>query len=356
VPLAIPISPREHRNRRLKSVRHKAVSLREMRRALERDAAELTAEDFQLLDDHRPRRRGDCRDNGLRPCPFVGCRHHLFLDGVDAAGALVVAHPDVEPWELDHTCALDLVEGRIDGLPLGKCRKQLGDDGPASSFTLEIAAPLLNLTRERVRQVEIETLAELAALRALPRPEGLDPEADEVDYGEEKGVSDLANLQVIMNATGATGIVVHAPWKTEGPQVNLRCSSCGKTDSFWFQGLGTAEVRLLAVLACMRLSSCCQKPITARLEELPAKMHRRRLDREAALERRIVEALREAGAAGMSQRQLRRAVRGDAALIGQVAKRLAASSKSPVRRTALVRGGPERFFCTVPEPVKPAAT
>ena len=44
-----------------------------------------------------------------RPCPFVGCRYHLYLD-VEPDGALRLNFPDVEPDELRWSCALDLAD------------------------------------------------------------------------------------------------------------------------------------------------------------------------------------------------------------------------------------------------------
>ena len=78
----------------------------------------------------RPKTRGECGD---RPCPWVSCKHHLYLD-VTAIGSLILNFPDIEPWELSETCALDVAE--MDGL------------------TLEEVGDLMNITRERVRQLE----------------------------------------------------------------------------------------------------------------------------------------------------------------------------------------------------------
>jgi hypothetical protein len=83
----------------------------------------------------RPKRRVDCA-KGLRPCPFVGCRFHLFLEVTDA-GSVQFNHPGVELEELVDTCALDVA-----------------DRSPGDGVTLEAVAELLNLTRERVRQIE----------------------------------------------------------------------------------------------------------------------------------------------------------------------------------------------------------
>ena len=91
--------------------------------------------------DPEPRRlppsRDDCRD-GIRPCPYVTCRHNLFLD-VTKGGGIRFPRPDLEPGELSESCVLDVV----------------GREGP---LTLEAIGDLLGLTRERVRQIEEDAL------------------------------------------------------------------------------------------------------------------------------------------------------------------------------------------------------
>ncbi len=84
------------------------------------------------MEHHRPRSREDCRD-GPRPCPFVGCRYHLYLDVKPGSRAIKLNFPDRPPWEIPFTCALDIAEHG---------RQTLADVGAA-----------INLTRERVRQV-----------------------------------------------------------------------------------------------------------------------------------------------------------------------------------------------------------
>ncbi len=81
----------------------------------------------------RPKVRGDCAD-ASRPCPFVSCRYHLYLDVNEETGSIKFNFPQLEPWELKETCALDVADR--DGI------------------TLEKVAELLALTRERVRQIE----------------------------------------------------------------------------------------------------------------------------------------------------------------------------------------------------------
>ena len=62
----------------------------------------------------RPRTRAECAD-APRPCPWVACKHHLYLDINPRTGSIKINFPDLEPWELPHTCALDVAEqGRAD--------------------------------------------------------------------------------------------------------------------------------------------------------------------------------------------------------------------------------------------------
>jgi hypothetical protein len=86
---------------------------------------------LEVLPD-RPKTRADCID-GPRPCPWVGCRHHLYLDVSPATGAIKQNHPG-EPDEMAETCSLDVA-----------------DQG---GITLDQIGQLVGLTRERVRQIE----------------------------------------------------------------------------------------------------------------------------------------------------------------------------------------------------------
>lgn len=96
-------------------------------------------EDLSILEETpRPRTRGECPTE--RPCPWVSCKYHLYVD-MTAAGNLKLNFPDLEPWELEQSCALDVADG--------------------GSTTLEEVGRLTNLTRERVRQIEARALARL---------------------------------------------------------------------------------------------------------------------------------------------------------------------------------------------------
>ena len=81
----------------------------------------------------RPACRAECADVP-RPCPFVSCRHNLYLDVNETTGTIKFNHPDIEPDEMGQSCALDVA-----------------DEG---GITLEEAALVLGLTRERIRQLE----------------------------------------------------------------------------------------------------------------------------------------------------------------------------------------------------------
>lgn len=111
------------------------------------DAESLTDAERAELERIRPRTRGDCAC-GIRPCPWVGCRYHLYVDAGKAA-ELKVNHAHLEPWELQELCALDVAGyggltehevgeilgvsgkrvGQIERGALIKLRTALGDGG-----------------------------------------------------------------------------------------------------------------------------------------------------------------------------------------------------------------------------------
>ncbi len=88
----------------------------------------------------RPSARGECA-NVARPCPYVSCKYHLYIDVNPRTGSIKVNFPDREVWELEHSCALDVAE--------------------QGGITLEEVGEILNLTRERIRQVEVRGLLKL---------------------------------------------------------------------------------------------------------------------------------------------------------------------------------------------------
>jgi hypothetical protein len=89
----------------------------------------------------RPKTRGDCV-NGIRPCPFVSCKHHLYLDVSSKTGGIKVNFPDLQPDELEHSCSLDIAD--------------------RGGETLEEVGAIMNIVRERVRQLETKAIAKIA--------------------------------------------------------------------------------------------------------------------------------------------------------------------------------------------------
>jgi len=118
--------------------RTKTMSRREMLR--ERRRRERAGESFDLPMYDRPRARSECV-NGPRPCLYVSCKHHLYLDVNPETGSIKVNFPDKQPWELKNSCALDVAE--------------------RGGITLEEVGDILNLTRERIRQLEVTGLSKL---------------------------------------------------------------------------------------------------------------------------------------------------------------------------------------------------
>jgi hypothetical protein len=111
-------------------------------------ASELTHE-LEVL---RPRVRADCVAGGIneqRPCPWYGCKYHLGLDVNPTSGSMQVRDID----KMVHTCALDVAE--------------------VGGVTLEEIAEITNLTRERIRQVEVRGLIEL---KSIANRNGISPE------------------------------------------------------------------------------------------------------------------------------------------------------------------------------------
>jgi hypothetical protein len=92
----------------------------------------------------RPSLRSECVE-GPRPCPFVSCKHHLYLDVSPTTGTIKLNFPELEVWELAESCALDVAE--------------------QGAQPVERTSTLMNVTRERIRQIESLALGRLSALR-----------------------------------------------------------------------------------------------------------------------------------------------------------------------------------------------
>ena len=111
--------------------------------------------DGLILSSHRrPRTRGDC-EGGVRPCPWVSCKYHLWHD-----------RQDDDVFSLPETCALDV-----------------GQHGPHSRD--EIGA-LLGLSRERIRQYEVAAVEKLRVKGINLKESWEDTEPCEIQYEKEE--------------------------------------------------------------------------------------------------------------------------------------------------------------------------
>jgi hypothetical protein len=137
------VTREQRRSRRKREVRARTISVKRMtKRELELGRMLYP----EVEDIERPKSREDCV-GGERPCPFVSCKHHLYLDVSARTGAIKLNFPDLEVWEMNETCALDVAD--------------------RGGTTLEEVGAIMNLTRERIRQVEVKGLAKLQALRDM---------------------------------------------------------------------------------------------------------------------------------------------------------------------------------------------
>lgn len=144
-----------NRSRRDRGV-SRALTERISLKTIEQAGIELRSELAEHEHTQRPLTRGDCI-GAERPCPWVGCRHHLYLD-VTEVGSIKTNFPTLEPWEMPQTCALDVAA--------------------FGGLTLDQVGELMNITRERARQLEAAGLRKLAPALA--------DEPDQPDTKEER--------------------------------------------------------------------------------------------------------------------------------------------------------------------------
>lgn len=136
------ITREQRRSRRKREVRARTISVKRMTKR----ELEIGRMLYPETDYWKPRSREECLD-GPRPCPFVSCKHHLFIDVSPRTGAIKLNFPDLEVWDMGESCALDVAD--------------------RGGTTLEDVGAIMNLTRERIRQVEVKALAKLEALRDM---------------------------------------------------------------------------------------------------------------------------------------------------------------------------------------------
>jgi len=91
---------------------------------------------YSETDYWKPKTRADCT-MVERPCPYVLCRYHLYLD-IGRSGNLKFNFPGLEVWEMGESCVLDVA-----------------DRGGA---TFDDVGAAMNLVRERIHQIECEAI------------------------------------------------------------------------------------------------------------------------------------------------------------------------------------------------------
>lgn len=183
-------------------VRGRTVSIKRLsKRALDAGRIEANAwlRELAPSERRRPADREACLPGGRnaqRPCPYVSCKYHLALDVSPKSGAIKLNFPGLEVWEMRETCSLDVAD--------------------RGGVALEGVGALMNLTRERIRQVETMALARVrpvavAALRDYAEPEATaeaspnEPEHDDLREPAQTAdvIAALAELQVPLGGPAA---------------------------------------------------------------------------------------------------------------------------------------------------------
>jgi hypothetical protein len=123
-------------------------------RKLSAEEVEAGLELSEYQGECKPKTRADCA-NVPRPCPYVSCRHHLYLNirSCKKGDNIRLNFPQLAgPTEMEWSCALDEAEA-VEG------------DG----MTLDEIGKRLNITRERSRQLEVAVFRKIRK-RALLEP------------------------------------------------------------------------------------------------------------------------------------------------------------------------------------------
>lgn len=140
----LPKGDRKTRStRRKRPVRARTIPIKKMTKEQLRLGRLL----YPVTDHQRPKLRAEC-ERGERPCPHVSCKYHLYLDINPETGSIKLNFPDIEVWEMEETCALDVAE--------------------RGGVTLEEVGEIMNLTRERIRQLEMSGLTRFLEAENIP--------------------------------------------------------------------------------------------------------------------------------------------------------------------------------------------
>ncbi len=139
-----PVPTKSHKRRRPRRrdrPRSRTIAMKRLTREEMRQGAELQ----KYMHYRRPRSRQECACDP-RPCPYVSCKYHLYLDVNPETGSIKLNFPHLEVSEMAYTCSLDVAA--------------------KGGITLEEVGEIMNLTRERIRQVEVRGLLKMKMLAA----------------------------------------------------------------------------------------------------------------------------------------------------------------------------------------------
>jgi hypothetical protein len=144
---------RDERQRRVLRLtpRARTVSIKRMR------TSQLRADEAETIEHtERPRTWGECLERALgtasRPCGYLRCKHNLLLDVSDETGSYKVTWPHLASGHYGD---------EYDALPQHTCALRVAEQG---GMTLDEIGEMMNLTRERVRQIETKALLRLRDL------------------------------------------------------------------------------------------------------------------------------------------------------------------------------------------------
>lgn len=219
--------------------------------------ANAELEGMNERDLHRPTTRAECEPGGrneMRPCPYVSCVHHLYLDVSPRSGAIKVNFPDREVWEMDETCAHDVAK--------------------RGGVTLEEVGAIMNLTRERIRQLETRGVAKLkgAADRGAA---SLQEWADELSEGAAHQHRRSLSSHAASRPAASRALANVMPYTVGNPnpnallqRVRVQEGDAGRPEqSQRFQSQVRAE--LSAALAAKQVKLVYSRPLSERDAEDP---------------------------------------------------------------------------------------
>lgn len=137
----------------------------------EEERSELLSDvEMELI---RPRTREDC-SYLPRPCPFVGCKFHTYLDIDDKTGYIRLNWPGMDPHEIDEdkSCVLDMIEAYdygssmmppdLIGLALGAHRDTIKDE--TRKVQTKLKSALLKREYENYEEFEDEVLENVGTI------------------------------------------------------------------------------------------------------------------------------------------------------------------------------------------------